>query len=137
VPTGTSSQLTTGQFSIGPSVAYFVSPKPWLFSVVANQQWSVGGWTNKRVSAAYIQPMVMYFLPHGWYLGCSPVITADWEAKSGNRWLVPIGGGVGKMAKLGRQAVNIQLQPYYNVEKPDKAPNWQLRFQVQLLYPKD
>jgi hypothetical protein len=32
--------------------------------------------------------------------------------------------------------LNIQLQAFYSVEKPDNAADWQLRFQVQFLFPK-
>jgi hypothetical protein len=32
--------------------------------------------------------------------------------------------------------VNSQLSAYYNVVKPDDAANWQIRFQVQFMFPK-
>ena len=47
-----------------------------------------------------------------------------------------IGGGVGKIFHLGRLPVNTQLSAYYNVVKPDNGANWQIRFQVQLMFPK-
>ena len=40
------------------------------------------------------------------------------------------------MIKIGRQPVNMQLAAYYNVAKPTGAGDWQLRAQVQLLFPK-
>jgi len=50
---------------------------------------------------------------------------------------VPIGAGVGKIVKLGRLPLNAQLAAYYNVEKPDTyGADWQLRIQVQFLFPK-
>jgi hypothetical protein len=36
----------------------------------------------------------------------------------------------------GKQAFNATLQGYGNVVRPDNGPDWQLRFQVQLLFPK-
>jgi hypothetical protein len=50
---------------------------------------------------------------------------ADWEARSGDRWTVPIGGGFGKQFKL----IGNQFQAYgqvgYNVVRPDKdAATW-------------
>ena len=62
--------------------------------------------------------------------------TADWEADSDNRWTVPVGGGVGKIQRFGKLPLNIQLQAFCNVEKPDNGADWQLRFQVQFLFPK-
>jgi hypothetical protein len=32
--------------------------------------------------------------------------------------------------------VNAQASAYYNVERPDNAAEWQLRIQIQLLFPK-
>ncbi len=66
----------------------------------------------------------------------APTITANWEADSGNTWTVPFGGGIGKIVKIGKQPVNAQVSAYYNVEKPEFAPDWQLRLQFQLLFPK-
>jgi hypothetical protein len=135
-PTGTSPQLTSGQWSLGPSVVYLATPGPWMIGAFANQQWSVGGWSDRNVNSTYIQPMFIYHLPKGWYLTSIPVITANWEADSGNRWTVPVGGGAGKIVKLGRLPLNLQLQVFYNVERPDNGPDWQLRFQILFLFPK-
>ena len=135
-PTGTSPQLTSGQWSLGPSAVYMTTPGRWMIGVVANQQWSVGGWGDRNVNSTYIQPMLIYHLPKGWYLTSIPVITANWEADSGNRWTVPMGGGSGKIVKLGRLPLNFQLQAFYNVERPHDGPDWQLRFQILFLFPK-
>jgi hypothetical protein len=44
--------------------------------------------------------------------------------------------GVGKNFHLGKLPVNTQLGGYYNVVHPDNGANWQLRLQVQLMFPK-
>jgi hypothetical protein len=44
-----------------------------------------------------------------------PLITANWEADSNNRCTLPIGGGVGRVFKIGDQPVNAQVTAYYNV----------------------
>ena len=52
-------------------------------------------------------------------------------------WTVPVGGGVGKIIKIGKLPLNLQLAAYYNVVTPkDFGADWQLRFQLQLLFPK-
>jgi hypothetical protein len=48
---------------------------------------------------------------------------------------VPIGGGVGKIVRIGVLPVDVQLGAYYNVVRPDNGPEWQLRAQVQFLFP--
>jgi hypothetical protein len=101
-----------------------------------SQQWSFAGWGDNDVSQLLIQPFVNYNLPDGWYLVSAPTITANWEASSGNKWTVPLGGGVGKLFMLDKLPINTQLQAFYNVERPDLAADWQLRFQFQFLFPK-
>ena len=83
-----------------------------------------------------LQPFVNYNLGDGWYLVSAPIITANWEATSGNVWTVPVGAGFGKVVTIGKQPVNFSLHLYYNVEHPTIGPEWALRFQVQLLFPK-
>ena len=66
----------------------------------------------------------------------APIITADWKADSGQRWTVPLGMALGRIFHLGRLPINSQIGAYYNVVHPDNGPNWQLRVQVQFMFPK-
>jgi hypothetical protein len=66
----------------------------------------------------------------------APIATVNWKADSSQRWTVPLGGGVGKIFHLGKLPVNTQLSACYNVIKPDDGANWQIRAQVQLMFPK-
>ena len=67
----------------------------------------------------------------------SPIIAANWEADdSDDTWLVPVGGGVGKIFRIGNQPMSAQAQAFYNVEKPEVVGDWTLRFQLQFLFPK-
>ncbi|MEJ2057672.1 MAG: hypothetical protein P8X39_07530 [Desulfofustis sp.] len=88
------------------------------------------------VSICTWQYFINYNLTKGWYLSTAPIITANWEADSDNTWTIPFGGGVGTLLTIGKQPVNAQLSAYYNVEKPEFGPDWQLRFQVQFLFPR-
>ena len=60
----------------------------------------------------------------------------DWNADSGNRWTFPLGGGIGHIFHLGRLPLNTQLSAYANVVSPENGADWQLRAQVQLMFPK-
>lgn len=62
-------------------------------------------------------------------------MTVDWKA-DGEQWTVPLGGGVGKIFHFGKLPVNTQLSGYDNVVKPEYAANWQIRAQLQLMFPK-
>jgi hypothetical protein len=75
-------------------------------------------------------------LPEGWYLVASPIITANWSAPSSQRWNVPLGSGVGKIFKIYGQPINASLQAFDFVATPSLGPRWELRFQLQFLFPK-
>ena len=136
LPTGTDSLLTSGKWAAGPAAVVLKMKEPWVFGVLANHQWDFAGWGDRPYNRTLIQPFVNFNLPNGWYLNTAPIMLADWEISSGDKWLVPLGGGVGKVHRFGKLPVNIQLGAYYNVVKPDNGPDWQLRFQIQFLLPK-
>ena len=52
------------------------------------------------------------------------ITSADWEADSDNTWTVPVGGGFGKIFRIGKQPMNASVQAFYNVEKPDFGADW-------------
>lgn len=136
IPTATDSLLGNGMWTAGPAVVALTMQGPWVVGALANQQWSFAGWGDDDVSALLIQPFINYNLPNGWYLTSAPILTANWEAEAGDKWTIPIGGGVGKIQRFGKLPLNLQLQAFYNVETPEYGPDWQLRVQVQFLFPK-
>jgi len=79
---------------------------------------------------------VNYNFGSGWHLSSEFIMTADWEAKGGQRWTVPLGGGVGKLFRLGKLPIDTTLEAFWNVEHPDYAADWQLRFRVTFLLPR-
>jgi hypothetical protein len=95
----------------------------------------VGG-GDQSYNNGLVQPFLNYNLPGGTYLTSSPVITVDWKARGSNQWTVPIGGGIGHIFHVGKLPVNTQIGAYYNVARPDNGANWQVRAQVQLMFPK-
>ena len=136
-PTATDSLLGAGKYSAGPAVVVLTMQGHWVIGALANNQWSYAGWGDNDVNAMLIQPFINYNLPDAWYLTSAPIITANWKATSDERWTVPIGGGIGKIVKLGKLPLNVQLGAYYNLLTPDTfGADWQLRFQVQFLFPK-
>ena len=139
IPTNSSSELGNKNWGLGPSfvVLHLDHGDPWVYGVLVNNIWSM---TSDKQGGAYnnglIQPFVNYNFKEGLYLTSSPILTVDWKADSGRQWTVPIGGGVGKIFHFGKLPVNTQLSAYYNVVRPDFQANWQIRAQVQLMFPK-
>jgi len=136
VPSATDTLLGSGKWSAGPSVVLLTQIKPWSLGILGRQLWSFSGDSDRAsVNQTMIQPFINYNLDNGWYLMTDPVILANWSS-DGDQWTVPIGGGVGRIFKIGDQAVNAKLRGYYNVVTPDGAPQWSLNMAFVLMFPK-
>jgi hypothetical protein len=136
IPTATSDNIGTEKWSAGPAAVALAQPGPWVVGSLVRQLWSFAGDGDQDVSQLLIQPFVNYNMDDGWYLVSSPVVTANWEADDDNTWTVPVGGGFGKIFRIGNQPINAQVQGFYNVERPQYGPEWIMRFQLQFLFPK-
>lgn len=136
-PSGTDTSVTAGKYAAGPSAVVVRMDGHWVYGVLSNYISSFAGQSDHgAVSLWTTQPFINYNLPDGWYLVTSPIITDNLMAGSGQRWTVPVGGGVGKIIKFGKLPVSMSLQGFYNVEHPDIGPEWSVRFQIQVLLPK-
>ena len=138
LPTDTN-DLGNKNWGMGASAVVLKLEKgdPWVYGVLVNNVWSLS--SSKRGGAysnGIIQPFINYNFPEGFYLTSAPIATVDWKADSSQQWTVPLGGGVGKIFHLGKLPVNTQISAYYNVVHPDDGANWQVRSQVQLMFPK-
>ena len=139
LPTNSNAELGNKNWGLGPSVValHLDHGSPWVYGALVNNIWSL---SSSKQGGSYnnglIQPFVNYNFKEGFYLTSAPILTVDWKADSGNKWTVPVGGGAGKIFHLGKLPVNTQLSAYYNVVRPDDGANWQIRFQIQLMFPK-
>lgn len=135
--TATDDRMGLGKWLIGPTLAIVRMPAPWVHGVVVRNLWSFAGNSDRlNVNLFLIQPFVNYNFSNGWYLTSTPGITANWKADDRNRWTVPLGGGVGKVMFRGdKHPINVKLQSFYFIEKPDGAPDWSLQIQFRILFP--
>ncbi len=135
-PSATDEVLGQGKWSIGPSLVLLGMPGKWVVGVLVNNVWSVGGASDRGgVNQMLLQYFINYNFDHGIYLTMAPIMTADWNASEEDIWLVPVGAGVGKLTKFGKLPINLSLQGFYNVVTPQNGPDWQLRVQLQFLFP--
>ena len=162
IPTATASVLGTDKWSAGPSVVALVQPEGWTIGALTNNVWSFAGGSHTQLNETGLRQrfvngndefidrgtkvnsfMLQYFVNRnfekGWYLTSSPIITANWELPSDERWIVPFGGGIGRVFKMGHQPVNFLVQNFYNAIHPKTLPHpqWQFRVQFALLFPKE
>jgi hypothetical protein len=138
LPTASHDRLGTNKWAAGPAAGAVYNSRRWQVGLIVQNLWSFAGdGSRDKVNLMAIRPTVSYHLEHGWYLSSSPSIAADWAARDDdNRWLVPVGGGVGKVLNIGGQRISTLVEAYYHALSPAIGPDWQLRLQVSLLYPK-
>ena len=136
-PTATDDILGTGKFSIGPSVVLVNMTKKLMLAAIISNWFSVAGKSDRAdVNTFYFQYIMTYFLANKWYLVSAPINTAKWEAEDGEKWTIPLGGGFGKMFNIGTLPVDLQTQAFYYAVKPAGGPEWELRVQFKMIFPK-
>ena len=133
LPTASDTEFGSGEFGIGPSVVLLTMIDQWVAGAVINQ---INTFGEASTSKFFINYFINYNLPKAWYLVTAPIVTANWKAEGGQKWLVPFGGGVGKVVKLGgKLPLSMQVQVFYNAIKPDAFGDWQTRFQLHFMLP--
>jgi len=133
LPTSSSRDFGSGEFGIGPSLVALTMINQWVAGIVTNNVWTFGDVAENKFLFQYF---INYNLPKAWYIVSAPILTANWKADSGQRGVVPFGGGLGKVFKIGKLPVNLNAQMYYNAVKPEGVGSWQSRIQLQFLFPK-
>lgn len=132
LPTATSAEFGSGEFGIGPSLVVLTMPGDFVIGAVVNNIRTFG---DKEENKFFLNYFVNYNFPK-WYLVSAPIITANWNAESNQRWVIPFGAGAGKIVKLGgKLPVNLNAHIYYNAIKPDGVGDWQTRFQIVFMFP--
>ena len=110
LPTATKDALGTDQWGLGASAVGVWIDGPWVAGALVNNVWGLD--STEEMNSMLFQYFVNYNLDDGWYLVSAPIITADWNADSSDRWVVPFGGGAGKIVRIGKLPVNINAHLY-------------------------
>jgi len=137
LPTATKTGiLGQGTFGMGPTAVILVQPAQWTVGFLVNNVWGITTHMGlPNVNQGLLQYFINYNLKEGYYITWQPTITANWEANDGGRWVVPVGGGIGRIMRLGFQPVNVGLQFYGNAVHPPGASPWAMRLQIAFLFP--
>jgi hypothetical protein len=131
MPLATDAVLGSGKWSAGPAIRLTYRTGPWNVGFFGGNYWSfAGGNSRAKVNQFLVRGAIRRDLANEWYLVSAPVITANWHAESGQKWLVPLGGGFGKQFGPESSPWAVSVQAYVNIIKPDSAPDWALRIAI-------
>jgi len=130
IPIASDSSLGSGKWSAGPAFRFVYRSGPWNLGMFGGQIWSFAGSSNRGdISQLIVRGAIRRELPNDWYFVSAPIITANWNT-AGEKWLLPLGGGIGKVIRVHSKPWALSLQGYYNVVKPDGAPDWSVRLAI-------
>ena len=137
-PTATSTFTGQGKWQAGPALVVGYLTDKFIVGAFPQQWWSFAGDSSRPdTSQMNLQPIAAWFFGEGWSVGYSGNILADWKAPSDNRWTVPIGVAVGKVVRLGKLPLRIQLAGQYMPIHPDNVgQEWNIQINLTPVIPK-
>ena len=139
IPLASSPTLGSNVWGLGPTGVLVYMSGPWVAGVLVNNVWSLGGDAGPfggRYDNFLAQPFVNFNMKGGWYVGTSPLATANWLKAGNEAWIVPIGGNIGRVMRLSKKMppINLSMGAYANVVHPTFGPTWQLRTQLTAIF---
>ncbi len=136
LPTATALPFETGTFAMGVGGVLVRTVGPFVLGGLVSQYWPVSdAGDGVETNLLTAQPFVNYNFGAGWALSFAPLLTANWDARSGDQWTVPLGIGLVRTTVFDGRPMNLGVQYYRNVERPAGSAGFQLRFSITLLYP--
>ncbi|WP_052444638.1 hypothetical protein [Flammeovirga sp. OC4] len=137
MPTATNDMLGNGKWSAGASLALVYQTNGWTFDMILRQTMSFAGDdTRPDVNNFVAQTLIAKSLGKGWVINTFPTITGNWNAEKGQQWTIPVGGGINKLVFMGKLPVNLGVQYYNNVVKPDHVGQHEVRLQTVFVFRK-
>jgi hypothetical protein len=136
-PTASDDRLGQGKYQLGPAFMLVNSAVPkWQFGVLIQNPISFAGDSDRdSVSTLSVQPIAIRHFQDGWYAGLGDMpMTREWLNGDYN---FPLNLRIGKVTKIGKQPVNMFIQPFWTPSGFHKgqAAEWGIKFNLTLLFP--
>jgi len=135
-PTASNDILGSNQWTIGPGAHFSTEIGRLTAGFFVWQSWKFAGDNSqKRVNQLFGKPFFLYELSEKWELIYIPLgLSHSWEARQGDDWTVPVGGGLRRLCQVGGQKVGLQMQAFDYVARKPTDPEWELRFTIEFLF---
>ena len=135
-PSATDDILGSGQWTVGPGAHFHTEIGRLSVGFFVWQSWSFAGdSTRKRVNQLFGKPFLIYEVTEKWHLVYIPLgLSHSWEAKGGDTWTVPLGGGIRRLFEIAGQKMGFQAQAFDYVVRKSADPEWEIRFTIEFLF---
>lgn len=133
-PTATDTALGSGKWAAGPTGVILRQSGPWTYGLLANHLWSFAGDDDRpEVNQTFLQPFVAHNNKHGFGVTLMSETSYTWD---NSQWTIPVDLLASQILKLHGQAMSLQFGPRVWLEGPSGGPEWGLRLNLVLLFPK-
>jgi hypothetical protein len=134
-PSATDDLLGSQKYTVGPGVHFSTESERLTAGFFLWQSWSFAGDPSKKeVNQLFGKPFLIYEMTEKWHLVYVPLgMSCSWHT-SGDKWTVPIGGGIRRLFKIGHQKMGLQFQAFDYVARKEKDPEWELRATIEFLF---
>lgn len=132
-PTG-NSDFGSHRWGAGPTgLILKQTPSGYTMGMLANHVWSVAGKDDRpEVSSTFLQPFFSKNFKDTTSIGINTETTYDWKHK---QWTVPVNLTLGRIAKIGKQPIQIAATGKYYAVSPTGGAEWGARLTLTLLFP--
>ena len=136
-PTATKNVTGQGKWQVGPAATLFYVPKGWTIGITPQVWWSFAGDNDREeTNQMEIQYVIARHFKNGWNIRSRPTIKADFKADDGDKWNVPVGGGISKLFKIKKLPILFAVEAQYSVIKQDTfGPEWTLVSDITVVIP--
>jgi len=137
-PTASEDEIGSEKWSAGPALVGLNVSKKWVIGGLLTHAESFAGDDDRDgVSVTSLQYFATRMLPKGWQVGLgSPTISYNWEARSGDRWTVPVGLGVGRTVRIGKMPFQVSFEASYAAIHPETfGERWNFRMILKPVIP--
>ena len=139
LPTSSDTSNAKQQLILGPAVNIGRMTDWGVYGVLFSHVIDVAEKRDKGTpdtSQTTLQAYFSYDLGNSWQLISNPTITYDWEADSGNKLNLPLGGGFAKTIKIGSVPLRMAAEIQYFVASTDRfGPDWLYKFSLSPIIP--
>jgi len=133
LPFATDPLLGSQKWTFGPAFRIGYKPGKWRLNFLMGNLGSFTGIESRNeVHQFILRALIRRPLWGKWYITSDPIVTANWNAATGQKWLVPFGCGIGRIMQGVKNKWSMALHYYLNAIRPDGAPEG--LFRIDVLY---
>ncbi len=134
LPSATEDELGSGKWAAGPAMIVAKTGKPITWGGLVQHVWSFAGTDHTDVSVTTVQPFLTYLLPEGWAANLTSEATYNWNATTGNEWIVPLTVGASKVVQFGAEFVSFGFAYVNYLERPEGATKSEVRLSATYVW---